>query len=177
MNGPATGLVITPNLLLFGAFAGLLALTAVGVVAFQNTVRSALCLVLSFFILAILYFAMGFEMLGITQIVVYAGAIMVLFLFVVMLLNLGKPTATHESFDWKKPLGIGLGVIFAGLLSAAVLPLFLKTDAPAPLLGFGKPEAVGRALFTDFVFPFEIVSILLLIGVVGSILLAKRRID
>ncbi len=174
MNG--TGFQATPNLVLFGAFAGLLGLTSIGVVAFPNTVRSALCLVLSFFVLAFLYFAMGFEMLGITQIVVYTGAIMVLFLFVVMLLNLGKPTASQERFDVKKPLGIGLGVVFAGLLSAAVLPLFLKTDAPKAMAGFGGPEAVGRSLFTDYVFPFEVVSVLLLIGVVGSILLAKRRI-
>ena len=166
-----------PNLLLFATFAGILSLTALGVVLFPNAVRSALCLVLSFFVLGFLYFALGFEMLGITQVVVYTGAIMVLFLFVVMLLNLGKPTAVTESFDIKKPLGIGLGAVFAGILAASVLPIFLKTNAPEPVKGYGSPEAVGRSLFTDYVFAFEIVSVLLLIGVVGSILLAKRRID
>lgn len=165
-----------PNLLLFATFAGILSLAALGVVLFPNAVRSALCLVLSFFVLAFLYFSLGFEMLGITQIVVYTGAIMVLFLFVVMLLNLGKPSAVNERFDIKKPLGIGLGAVFAGVISAAVLPLFLKTNAPEPIKGFGGPEAVGRSLFTDYVFPFEVVSVLLLISVVGSILLAKRRI-
>ncbi len=85
----------------------------------------------------------------------------------------------NESFDIKKPLGIGLGAVFAGILAASVLPIFLRTNAPEPVKGynFGSPEAVGRSLFTDYVFAFEIVSVLLLIGVVGSILLAKRRID
>ena len=166
-----------PNLLLFATFAGLLSLTSIGVVAFRNSVRSALCLVLTFFVLAFLYFALGFEMIGITQIVVYTGAIMVLFLFVVMLLNLGSGSAVMEKFDVKKPIGIGIGVIFAGVVAASVVPLFLKTNAPTPIAGFGQPPAVGRSLFTDYVFPFEVVSVLLLIGVVGSILLAKRRID
>ena len=165
-----------PNLLLFATFAGLLSLTSVGVVAFRNSVRSALCLVLTFFVLAFLYFALGFEMLGITQIAVYTGAIMVLFLFVVMLLNLGSANLSQESFDLKKPIGIGIGVVFAIIVALAVVPLFVGVLPPVAIPGTGAPPALGRSLFTDYVFPFEVVSVLLLIGVVGSILLAKRRI-
>lgn len=167
---------ITPGLLLFGAFAGLLSLLAIGVVALRDSVRSALCLVMAFFILAGLYLTLGFEMIGIIQVVVYTGAIMVLFLFVVMLLNLDASRLTREEFDWRKPVGIGLGVVFAAAAAALVLPS-LGTRAPAPVAGFGAPPALGRTLFTEYVFPFEAISILLLVGVVGSILLAKRRLD
>ncbi|MER3496936.1 MAG: NADH-quinone oxidoreductase subunit J [Armatimonadota bacterium] len=168
---------ITPGLVLFATAAGLLCLTSVGVVALRNTVRSALCLVLTFFLLAFFYFSLGFEMLGITQIVVYTGAIMVLFLFVVMVLNVGEGSLMQEKFDWRKPVGIGLGLLIAGGLAAVVLPNFMGTTPPPAIPGFGTPPALGRSIFTDYVFPFEAVSILLLIGVVGSILLAKRRLD
>lgn len=165
----------TPNLGLFLALAGIAALAAVGVVAFNNAVRSALCLVLNFFVLAFLYFGLNAEMMGISQIVVYTGAIMVLFLFVIMLLNLSAPQALEEKFDPKKFIGIGLGVALFGLISSQVLPMMLKvTEVRAPD-GYGAPEAVGRTLFTHYVYPFELASVLLLIGLVGSILLAKRR--
>ena len=168
---------ITPNLLLFGGIAGLAALAAVGVVFFDNAIRSALCLVLNFFLLAVLYFTLGAEMLGITQIVVYTGAIMVLFLFVIMLLNLGAPHILNEKLDLKKPLAALFGGVLIVLVGAQILPELAKVTQPGPLEGAGAPQAIGRALFTDYVVPFEAVSVLLLVGIVGSILLAKRRID
>ncbi len=168
---------ITLNLLLFGGIAGLAALAAVGVVAFDNAIRSALCLVLNFFLLAVLYFTLGSEMLGITQIVVYTGAIMVLFLFVIMLLNLGAPHLLKERFDFKKPLGALLGGVLILLVGAQVLPELVKVGQAKGVEGAGGPIAIGRALFTDYVVPFESVSVLLLVGIVGSILLAKRRLD
>lgn len=168
---------ITPNLLLFGGIAGLAALAAVGVVFFDNAIRSALCLVLNFFLLAVLYFTLGAEMLGITQIVVYTGAIMVLFLFVIMLLNLGAPQILKERLDVKKPIAALFGGILIVLVGAQILPEFAGRTRPGALEGAGSPQAIGRALFTDYVVPFEAVSVLLLVGIVGSILLAKRRID
>lgn len=168
---------ITPNLVLFGGIAGLSALAAVGVVLFDNAIRSALCLVLNFFLLAVLYFTLGSEMLGITQIVVYTGAIMVLFLFVIMLLNLGAPQVLTERLDPKKPLAALFGGVLIVLVGAQILPELAKVTQPGPLEGAGGPQAIGRALFTDYVIPFEAVSVLLLVGIVGSILLAKRRLD
>ena len=168
---------ITPELLLFGGIGGLAALAAVGVVAFDNAIRSALCLVLNFFLLAVLYFTLGSEMLGITQIVVYTGAIMVLFLFVIMLLNLGAPHILKERLDPKKPIAALLGGVLIILVGAQILPDLAKTVHPGAVVGAGGPDAIGRALFTDYVIPFEAVSILLLVGIVGSILLAKRRLD
>jgi NADH-quinone oxidoreductase subunit J len=151
--------------------AGPAALAAVGVVAFGSAIRSALCLVFNFFLLAFLYFSLSMEMLGITQIVVYSGAIMVLFVFVIMLLN---PKLIEERKDLKRPIGIGLGVVLLGVLSSQVLPL-LGLDGPKPIdHQVGTPQMIGEALFTSYVFPFEVVSILLLVGVVGSVFLAKR---
>lgn len=169
-------LTLNPNLILFGGIAGLSALCAVGVVAFNNAVRSALCLVVNFFLLAFVYFTLQAETLGITQIVVYTGAIMVLFLFVIMLLNLGAQKATRESLDPKILFGGALGFGLFVLIGSQILPGLMSVTEPKAPEGFGAPEAIGRTLFTDYVFPFEAVSILLLIGVVGSILLAKRRV-
>ncbi len=167
---------ITPELLLFGGIAGLAALAAIGVVLFDNAVRSALCLVLNFFLLAVLYFTLGSEMLGITQIVVYTGAIMVLFLFVIMLLNLGAPQMLKEKLDPKKPVAALLGGVLILVIGAQILPSLAGVTRPGALEGAGSPQAIGRALFTEYVVPFEAVSVLLLVGIVGSILLAKRRL-
>lgn len=170
------GVEITPNLVVVGGLVGLAALSAVGVVAFNNAVRSALCLVVNFFLLAFLYFTLNAEMLGITQIMVYAGAIMVLFLFVIMLLNLSAPQALVEKFDFKRPVGILLGLGLAGLVGAQVMPGLLSQTQVGALTTYGEPQSVGRTLFTQYVLPFEAVSVLLLVGIVGSILLAKRKI-
>lgn len=165
------------RLLLVLILAGLAVATAVGVVAFGNAVRSALCLVLNFFSLAFLYFTLNSELLGITQVIVYTGAIMVLFLFVIMLLNLGVPNALEERPDLvRKGLGGLFGAIFFVLLAAQVVLPFMQSRTVAAPEGFGSPQAIGRALFTSYVWPFEVASILLVIGIVGSILLAKRRI-
>ena len=172
-------MTITPELILFGAIAGAAGLTALGVVAFNNAVRSALCLVVNFFLLAFLYFTLNAEMLGISQVVVYTGAIMVLFLFVIMLLNLGGSKLITEKPDPKKFVGIFLGCGMFALLGAQILPPLMKIqpmELDPDLSKFGGPAAIGRTLFTDYAYPFEAVSVLLLIGIVGSILLAKRRI-
>lgn len=176
MNPTVAGVPLTPNLLLFVALASAAAACAVGVVAFNNAIRSALCLVVNFFVLAFIYFTLQAEMLGITQVIVYTGAIMVLFLFVIMLLNLGAPQVLSERQDPKKYFGIALGLGMFALIGSQVLPALVKVTEPKALPGFGGPQAIGRSLFTQYVYPFEAVSILLLIGVVGSILLAKRRI-
>jgi NADH-quinone oxidoreductase subunit J len=165
----------TPNLGIFLLLAGIAALAAVGVVAFGNAVRSALCLVVNFFVLAFLYFTLNTEMLGIIQIVVYTGAIMVLFLFVIMLLNLGAPQALVERRDPKKIFGFVLGAALFMLVAAQIVVPLVKVTGIRAEDKFGAPENVGMSLFTGYLYPFEIASILLLVGIVGSILLAKRR--
>jgi NADH-quinone oxidoreductase subunit J len=165
------------RLTLFGALAGIAALAAVGVVLSPNAVHSALCLIANFFSLAFLYFTLNAELLGITQVIVYTGAIMVLFVFVIMLLNLGASNLLREPPDViKKAIGVLLGLaLFAMIAGQIVKPLAsVKTVYSPP--AFGAPQAVGRALFTTYVWPFEVASILLLIGIVGSIMLAKRKV-
>ncbi len=165
------------NTMIFGGLAGMAALAAVGVVALNNAVRSALCLVLNFFLLAFLYFTLNAELLGITQILVYTGAIMVLFLFVIMLLNLGGSNLLKESRDPKRLFGIIFGVGLLGVVMAQViLPLQKVPSQPMAPDTYGAPQTIGKILFTGYVWPFEVASILLLIGIVGSILLAKRKV-
>jgi len=179
MNQTIGGMTVTPELVLFSAVAGAAAICAVGVVAFNNAIRSALCLVVNFFLLAFLYFTLKAEMLGITQVVVYTGAIMVLFLFVIMLLNLGGLKLITEKYDPKRFIGILLGMGLFALLAAQILPSLSQVQPKvldSDLAKFGGPEAIGRTLFSTYVYPFEAVSVLLLIGLVGSILLAKRRL-
>lgn len=169
-------LTFSGSQIVFLALAGIAALCAVGVVAFNNAVRSAIALVVNFFVLAFIYFTLGAQLLGITQIMVYAGAIMVLFLFVIMLLNLGAPQVMKERRDMKPAIGLALGVALMGIVGTQVLmPLAPARGTPAPD-AYGTPQAIGQVLFTQYAWPFEIASILLLVGIVGSILLAKRRI-
>lgn len=170
------GLAITPGLVGVGALAAMAAMAAVGVVVFPNAVRSALCLVINFFLLAFIYFTLNAEILGITQVVVYTGAIMVLFLFVIMLLNLSKPQLLEDKKDLKVIGGLGFGLALFALIAATILlPLQTVVQVNSPET-YGSPQSVGRALFTQYVWPFEVASVLLLVGIVGSILLAKRKI-
>jgi NADH-quinone oxidoreductase subunit J len=125
--------------ILFGVLGGIAAVSALGVVLFSNAVRSALSLVVNFFCLAFLYFLLNAELLWIIQVIVYTGAIMVLFLFVVMLLHLGQPQLLHERGDLKRPFGVLFGIgLFALVLTQVVLPL--------QGAGTGTFEAAARSL-------------------------------
>lgn len=168
---------MSANLLIFSAIAALAVMGALGVVFFKNAVHSALSLVGTFALLAILYLTLQANLLAWTQILVYAGAIMVLFLFVVMVLNLSKQASLDSQKDIKRVIGPALGAAFVGLIGSQVLtPLVSASDATFAPKGYGQPQAIGMALFTDYGYPFEAVSVLLLVGIVGSILLAKRRL-
>lgn len=149
--------------------------TAVGVVANRNPVRSALLLVLNFISLAMLYFTLSAQFLGILQVIVYAGAIMVLFLFVIMLLNLGSPEAIAQERELRRPLA---WLIAVGLFALLVSQVFLIISPSAPMAEpeVGTARTIGQALFTQWAFPMLIVAVLLTVGVIGSILLARRRV-
>jgi len=156
--------------------------TALLVVANRNPVRSALFLVLNFFVLAVLYLSLSAQFIAAAQVIVYAGAIMVLFLFVIMLLNLGIPSALREPGGLQVPAAVLLALVFFGLLSVAgAVSVGLGPPAATPqsLAAGGTVETVGRHLFNPgepWLFPFEVTSVLLLVGIVGAIVLAKRRI-
>jgi len=160
--------------ILFFMLAIVAIVAAVGVVWSRNPVRSALSLVINFIALAMLYFTLHAHFLGIVQIIVYTGAIMVLFLFVIMLLNLGSPDAIPEPVRWNRWVAVITGMAMLLMLVMQVFLLIGPQAASAPE-DLGTPQNVGIALFTGWVYPLQIAGLLLLVGVVGSILLAKRR--
>ncbi|MEI6511883.1 MAG: NADH-quinone oxidoreductase subunit J [bacterium] len=149
--------------------------SAISVVAFANPVRSVLFLVVNFLTLAALYFTLQAQFIGAAQIIVYVGAILVLFLFVIMLLNLGAPELLRERGEIKKPIAVLLGLFFLAFIGFQVATAVSARPPIAPG-GIGTAETIGIGLFTQWVFPFEVTSVLLLVGIIGSILLAKRKI-
>lgn len=163
------------NAIAFVVLSTLAVVSAVGVIAFQNAVRSALCLAANFLILGVIYIMMNFDLVGISQILVYTGLIMMLFLFVILLLNLSAPKMLQETsyIKWWGALA-ATGVLGIVVFSQVVMPLSLVSEKTGPP-ELGTAKAVGTALFSNYVYGFEICSILLLVGIVGSILLAKRR--
>lgn len=160
--------------ILFVLMAIVIVVTSIGVVAVRNPVRSALSLVANFFALAVLYLFLYAQFVAAVQIIVYAGAIMVLFLFTIMLLNLGSPAELAEHHELKRPITWGLALLFVIVLAGGV---FARLGEAQPAQDdLGTVQMVGKFLFTDWVYPFELTSILLLIAIVGAIVMAKRRL-
>ncbi len=157
----------------FWALALPLVLAAVGVILHPSPVYSALALVLALFLLAVYFLFLGAHLVAWLQIIVYAGAIMVLFLFVIMLLNLQQEAEIGarrlRPVAW---LGGGLLVLEIWLLARGI-PDSARENLPE---GFGTVAVLGAKLFTDFLLPFEITSVLLLVAIVGAVVLAKRRL-
>jgi NADH-quinone oxidoreductase subunit J len=156
----------------FFLLAGLLVLSSLLVVFLRNVVHCAMALVTALLIIAILFISLHAPMVGILQVMVYAGAIMVLFLFVIMFLNPGVLEQPRAAW-W------GLASLLAVLLGAMLVPLFLTgepaRDPAASAEMFGSPEMLAKSLFNDFVLPFEIASVLLLVAIIGAVVLAKRE--
>jgi NADH-quinone oxidoreductase subunit J len=149
--------------------------TALGMLLSRSAVYSALFLVLNFGAVAVYYVLLNAPFIALAQVSVYAGAIMVLFLFVVMLLGTEALPPSHD-LPWQRPLAFILALILAG--EAGYL-LFFRTASNNTIPGlvetFGSPQEVGGALFSQDLLPFEITSILLLIAIVGAIVLTKRE--
>jgi NADH-quinone oxidoreductase subunit J len=156
--------------------------TALIVITNPNPVRCAIFLVLNFACLAVLFLLLNAQLLAMLQVLVYAGAIMVLFLFVIMLLNLGGEQIEHDPLVGQRPLAavLGIGLLFALVSalqrSAQLNPATGSTTAPALAAGEDQVRIIGQQLFVKYVYPFEITSLLLLVGIIGTILLAKRRL-
>jgi NADH-quinone oxidoreductase subunit J len=150
---------------------------AIGVVALSNPFYSVLALIAHLFSLAVLFLLLTSAFVAAAQVVVYAGAVMVLYVFVVAYVG-GGGESVKEALPNQRFLGILLASILFVELSAAVLSsalLALDTHGPAVPAGFGDPAAIGRLLLEKFLLPFEASSILLLIAAVGAIVLAARK--
>lgn len=155
---------------------------AVGVVVRRNPVHAAMSLVLTLFGIAVIFVQQGAHFLAAVQVIVYAGAIVVLFLFVIMLLGVDQAEdLSIEPLTLQRPLAAVIGVAMVGLLTGAVLTsdnAVLKTGAGLSSPTLDSPDAnvreLARSIFGDHVFAFEITSILLLVAVVGTVILARR---
>ncbi len=163
------------EMVLFFVFAAPLVLSALGVLVARNPVNAAMFLVVAFFFLSGMYVLLTAHMLAFLQVLVYAGAIMVLFLFVIMLL-----TTADDDFRrtrWKAMQAAGV-VGAAGVLSIVWIAIDRLGDLPMRPVGadFGTVKAVGRILFTQYLLPFEVTSLLLLVAIVGAVVVAKQRI-
>ena len=165
------------DLLFFFLFAFIAVACAINVVLQKHPISSALSLVAVMASLAVLYLMLGAEFIAMAQMIVYAGAIMVLFIFVIMLLNAGEEEKTGRS--WTARL-LGLPAI-AGLLAA--LAYFVPRGFPeAGFVKFGDwtgggAQQIGYALFTEYLLPFEVTSILILIAIIGAIVLARKELE
>jgi NADH-quinone oxidoreductase subunit J len=153
---------------------------AVLVVSTKDTVHSVLFLVLDFLFVAALYVLLGAQFLAVIQVLVYAGGIVVLYLFVVMLVNLKRPPEAHEDPHRRTRLGLVLSAVVLGELALITVSGYAK-PAPAmvPAMAIpvtGNTQEIGWMLYTSYLIPFEIASMLLLVAMIGAIVLAKREL-
>ena len=159
--------------ILFWTLAALTLFSAIMVITSKNPVYSVLWLIFTFFTISGHYILLNAQFLAVVNIIVYAGAIMVLFLFVIMLMNLGKHNETHKS-KWLRMAGAIAGGCFLLVLVAALR----ETENQMTELvsgDIGLIQNLGKVLFSDFVVPFEISSILFLSAMIGSVLLGQRE--
>ncbi len=165
---------MTPDLILFAALAFIAVATAVSTLASRNAVYSALFLVLNLFTIAVLFLLLNAAFIAMVQVTVYAGAIMVLFLFVIMLLG-AERAASGPDLPWQQPVALVLGAGLAGLMLYALLGRQPSLAQAARSLAedFGSPQKVGQALFSQYLLPFEATSILLLAAMVGAIVMTR----
>jgi NADH-quinone oxidoreductase subunit J len=154
---------------------------AVLVVTTKDTVHSVLFLVLDFLFVAALYVLLGAEFLAAIQVLVYAGGIVVLYLFVVMLVNLKRPPEVYQDPNRLSKIGFALSaavLIELGIIAAIgyVRPAPVLAPPSAALPVSGNTEEVGWLLYTQYLIPFEVASMLLLVAMIGAIVLAKREL-
>ena len=171
---------MTAPTLIFLSLALLAIVTAAGMLLSRNAVYAALFLILNFSTVALLYLLLGAPFIAMAQVTVYAGAIMVLFLFVIMLLGAEK-LPDSKNLPWQRPVAIVTGLI---LLAEGIYLLVVRnwtlTDLPTPTKGYADPAEIGKMLFNQYTLPFEVTSVILLVAVVGAIVLTrveKRKVD
>ncbi len=161
-------------LLIFFMLAALAVFGAVSLILQSHPIHSALSLILVMVSLAGLYLLMGAEFIAAVQIIVYGGAVMVLFVFVIMLLNDGEEERTNFS-KLATFAGIPLAVAIAGFIGAAVLSSSGTLPAATANGSLTSTKTLSMLIFTDFVYPFELTSFLILVAILGAIVLAQRE--
>jgi NADH-quinone oxidoreductase subunit J len=165
--------------ILFYAFSGVLLVSAIGVITSRNPVHAALFLVFSFFNSAILWMLLEAEFLAIVLVLVYVGAVMVLFLFVVMMLDINV-AQMREGFTRYAPLGILIALIVVAEIGSVVWVKSLGSETvPVEVVanpaGYSNTQALGELLYTKYLYPFELAAVILLIAIVAAIVLTMRH--
>ena len=169
--------------LVFYVLAAVVVAGAIGVIAFKSPVHAALSLLASFLGVAGVFVLLHAEFLAAVQVLVYAGGVMVLFLFVIMLVKARAIPREPQYVGRLLPAAVGLGVLLAVLVGAGVWAAATRTPAnPAALrlaagLPLGNTEAVGWSLYRDYLLPFEVVSIVLLVAMIGAIVLGRKETE
>ena len=162
------------------AFAGFLVValiaiaSAAGLVVKKNPIHGALFLVTNLGAVAVMYLMLGAEFLAVAQVIVYAGAIMVLFVFAIMVRIPGKEETGPDPRRRLRLRAVPIGALLGALL-LLVIGVVRRSPPAAPAAPGGNVETIGRLLFTDYLFPFELTSVLLLAAMVGVLLMARRR--
>jgi NADH-quinone oxidoreductase subunit J len=163
--------------LIFLIFASIAVFCGISLVAQTHPIASALSLIGVMGSLAILYLQLGGEFIAAAQVIVYAGAIMVLFVFVIMLLNAGAEGTSLQISNFAKYVGIFLLAAFLGLISFVIRAMLPKTEGVVfGAFRDGTALNIGRKLFTTYLLPFEVTSVLILIAILGAMVLARKEI-
>lgn len=169
---------MTLDMFFFSVQAIVVIASALGMLFSRNAVYSALFLIVNFGTIAVFYLQLNAPFLAMAQVTVYAGAIMVLFLFVIMLLG-AEQERQRRALRWQQPLAIGLGIVlFAETAYFFFTKAGISAELPAfetLLSDFAGPKAIGMVLFNQYLLPFEVTSILLLVAMVGAIVLTKSE--
>jgi NADH-quinone oxidoreductase subunit J len=168
-------MALTPEIILFFLLAAVAVGAALGMLFSRNAVHSALFLVLNFAVVAVFFLLLNAPFIAMVQVTVYAGAIMVLFLFVIMLLGAEVMRHRGSVLPWQPALAGVLAVVFAGVL--AYIFLFQGVGSTPRELAdpqtFGGPLSIGLELYQDYLLPFELTSFLLLVAMIGAVILAR----
>jgi NADH-quinone oxidoreductase subunit J len=163
---------MTASILFFIVIGAVCLTSAIGVVASRQPIHSALYLLVNFVSLAVLYVTLEAQFLAAAQVIIYAGGIVILILFVIMLIGSEAIETRAAHRTWTPFVGILLGVT----LIASMIYSFTETPSPtspSAVLNGGAPETVGMALFTQYILPFEMTAVLLLVALLGALLLAR----
>lgn len=158
--------------ILFFFFAAVAAGAAINVLVQKHVLYSALSLILMLTAVSVLFILLRADFLAVIQVIVYAGAIMVLFVFVIMLLNMPEDEDGADRLRWLKFIGVPLGLFFLFLVVATLWNVEPGAGTQARITG--SPQAIGQSLFTDYLLPFEATSLLILIALVGAVVFAKK---
>jgi NADH-quinone oxidoreductase subunit J len=162
------------NKIIFIYFAAVIIISAVLIITRRNPIHSVLLMPLLFFHIAGLFVLLNAEFLAAVQLIVYAGAILILYLFVVMLLNVDKERSVKRANRYW-PVMAGFGIVIASEIVLLIVRGTFAVDAGQLMKpGFGTVNALGVELFTNYLVPFEIASVILLVGLVGAVMLAKK---